>query len=151
MTTYKQAKYTLKNKEKYLGDSSLLVFKSSWEQRAFEFCDNNINVLFWGYEIFEIPYMKPLEKGFRPAKYYPDLYIEYINKSNEVIKELIEIKPNKQTKKSRSRNTIRKLQEDYVYQVNISKWQAAEKWCKARGITFSIATENGIFMKKSDK
>lgn len=148
---FKQGKYSLKNPEKYLGDVEKLEFKSSFEEQAFKFCDNNFNVLFWGYEIIPIKYLKPVKNGYKPSIYIPDLYLEYINKENCVIKELIEIKPIKQTKKSRSTNSLRKIQENYVYEVNIAKWQAAEKWCNKNGIKFSVATEKSIFGKKSHK
>lgn len=147
---FKQSKkpFILKNPKKYIGDLSKLLFKSSWEENMFNFCDNNINITKWGYEIFEIPYMKPMDNFFKPAKYYPDLYIEYYDKDKNFIKELLEIKPLKQTKPSRSKRPLVKLMENQTYRVNTAKWEAANKWCKDRGIKFSIITEKSVFGRK---
>lgn len=148
---YKQVKYEPINPEKYLGDIDKLICKSSWEDTMFKFCDNNINVLSWGYEIIPIRYAKPVENGFKPSIYYPDIYLEYINKDEEVIREIIEIKPNKQTKKSRSKKPLQQLAENYVLKVNMAKWDAAQRWCDKHNIKFSIYTEKSIFGKKSNK
>jgi len=132
--------------EKYIGDVNEIVFMSSYELHAFEFLDSNPNVLRWASEEIAIPYMKILpDKTFRPATYYPDLYVEYRDKNGKINKELIEIKPLKQTKRSRSRNPATKLQEDYDYAVNVLKWDAAKVWCNQHGIKFTIATEKSIF------
>lgn len=143
---YKQGKFTPVHPEKYLGDVTNIVFMSSYELQSFEFLDSNPNVLHWASEEIEIPYMKiQPDKTFRPAKYYPDLYVEYQDRNGRIQKEVIEIKPLKQTKRSRSRNPATKLQEDYNYAVNILKWDAAKAWCAQRGIKFSISTEKSIF------
>jgi len=150
MAGWAQNFYAVKNKEKYIGpDINNVVFRSSWEKRFFEFLDNNIYVVAWASEPEPIQYMKPVPDGdlgvkFKKAKYYPDIYVEYI--SNGVLKkELIEIKPLKQTKPSRSRNPVTKLQENYVLAVNTAKWEAARKWCAAKGIEFKILTEKSLF------
>lgn len=146
---WKQALYKLNNPEKYIGDERKLKFKSSWEEKAFMLCDNNPNIIRWGYEIIPISYMKPLGNNrFKPSKYYPDLYVEYYNKSGDFIKEIVEIKPLKQTKKSRARKPEIRLQENYTHLVNMTKWQAAEAWCNHHGIKFSVATEKSIFGRK---
>lgn len=147
MTKYKQAFYNLKNPEKYLGDPTVLVYKSSWEQKAFEMCDNNPNIVGWGYEIIPIPYMKPVYGGYKKTFYLPDLYVEYWDKENNFIREVVEIKPMKQTKASKARKAGVKLHENYTYAVNLAKWEAAEQWCGIRGIKFSIVTENSIFKR----
>ena len=135
-----------KNREKYIGKSATIVFRSSWEQTALEFFDNNPNVVRWSYEDIVIPYLKPLENGnLKRANYIPDAYVEYYNRKGELKRELLEIKPKKQTKRSRTRNVNQKMYENYVYAVNMSKWEAAERWCAMRGIVFRIITEVSIF------
>lgn len=147
---WKQSKtpFILNNPEKYAGDLNKLLYKSSWEENMFNFCDNNINIVRWGYEIIEISYMKPVEKGFKPSKYYPDLYVEYFDKDKNFIREVLEVKPLKQTKTSRSKKPLIKLAENYVVKVNHAKWDAAQKWCLDRGIKFSVITEKSIFSRK---
>lgn len=139
--------YMPKNMEKYIGNAVPITYRSSWELTAFKFCDNNPNVIKWSYECIAIPYIKPLPNGnMKPATYYPDLYVEYITKTDEYRKELLEIKPKKQTVKSRSKKIETKLAENYAYVVNLAKWEAARRWCALRGdVAFKILTEKSIF------
>lgn len=146
----KRTKYAVRNTHKYLGDPNNVVIRSSWEANTFAFCDNNQYVLAWCSEEIVIPYMKPVfgTNGtitYKPAKYFPDLYVEYVGKDGEVLKELIEIKPKKQTRASRARNYATNFYENMVYAVNTAKWNAARNWCQSRGIKFSIITEQKIF------
>lgn len=141
-----KVRFKVRNRHKYMGDPDNIIIRSSWEARAFEFFDNNINVLLWGSEEIAIEYMKPHPDGhFRKAKYYPDIYVEYINKDGTLIKEVFEIKPEKFTKKSRARNPDTKMFENYQYIVNMAKFHAAEEWCKRQGYKFSILSEKSIF------
>lgn len=141
-----QGLYTPNNPEKYLGDISDIIYRSSWELEAFIMLDNNPNILVWGSEIIQIPYMKLQTDGsVRPAIYYPDLYVEYKDRNGNIIKEVTEIKPLKQTKKSRAKKIDVKMQESFTLAVNQLKWNACEEWCEKRGIVFSIATEKSIF------
>lgn len=59
---------------------------------------------------------------------------------------LIEIKPKAQTQepKVRSRKTKKYIREVTTYAKNISKWEAADKWCVKRGYKFAIWTEDTI-------
>jgi len=138
--------YTPQHPKKYVGDVDNIQYRSSWEKEAFEFCDNNPNVLKWSSEEIVIPYSKPTPNGgVRPARYFPDLYMEYKNRSGTLCKELIELKPSKQTKPSRSRNPKTKMYENHLYFINELKWAAAREWCKGKGITFRILTEKEEF------
>jgi hypothetical protein len=143
---WKQNYYKVKNPEKYMGDVKNVFYRSSWEEEAFKFCDNNPNVLKWASEEIAIPYMCPTGNGgLRPAKYYPDLYMEYRNASGQVCREIIEIKPKSQTKPSRKRNPKVKMMENAMFMKNQLKWQAADQWCKERGIKFRVLHEKDQF------
>ena len=144
---WRQDYYKVRNPEKYLGDVNNVFYRSSWELEAFEFCDyKNDNVKKWSSEEIVIPYSMPTSNGgVRPAKYFPDLYIEYVNSAGKYCKVLIEIKPKKQTKASRARNPKTKLYENAQYFKNQLKWEAAEAWCKQNGIQFIIMTEGDQF------
>lgn len=143
----KSGRFIPKNKEKYIGAAEIITYRSSWEETALNFFDNNPNVVRWSYEDIRIPYLKPMpnSQNIKRAIYIPDAYIEYYNSKGVLVKELLEIKPKSQTRKSKSRNVTRKLYEDYVYAVNMCKWQAAERWANSRGIVFRIITEVSIF------
>jgi len=138
--------YKPKHPEKYAGDVENIFYRSSWERDAFMFLDNNPNVLRWSSEEIVIPYMRPTQSGqIKKSKYYPDIYMEYKDRAGKLCKELIEIKPKKQTSPSRSRNAKTKLYENQVYHKNLLKWEAADKWCKMRGIKFRILNEEEQF------
>jgi hypothetical protein len=142
--------YTLRNTHKYMGDCTNVIYRSTWERTAFQFCDNNPNILLWGSEEIIIDYMKPVFNAnggltTKPAKYFPDLYVEYVNKKGDTIKELIEIKPKKQTKASKARKYETNFFENMTYIVNMAKWDAAERWCAPRGIKFCLVTEDSLF------
>lgn len=147
--SFKEGLFTPRNPDKYIGDLTNIVYRSSWEEHAFKFLDNNPNVLHWISEPLPIAYLKPVQVGgkwsTKPANYFPDLFVEYVNREGSVIKELIEIKPLKQTRASRSKKESVRLQENYVHLVNQAKWEAAQAWCDKYGIKFSILTENSLF------
>ncbi len=140
---FKQGLYTLKNPDKYIGDPNKVVYRSSWELNLHGFFDNNTNVIQWGSEIVCIPYIKPTDG--RIHRYYPDYFVEYVTPSGELIKELIELKPNSQTKMSRSKNVRHRLYENLTFAVNSAKWAAAEDWCKLNNIKWRIVTEQHVY------
>lgn len=144
--TTRSDKFVPKHPEKYIGTKDVIVYRSSWELTTLKFMDNNPNVVRWSYEEIKIPYLKPLPHGgLVKTVYIPDVYVEYYNRNGELKKELLEIKPKKQTQMSRARKVERKMYENYIYAVNMAKWTAAETWCKSRGIEFRVITENSIF------
>lgn len=134
--------YTLRYPEKYMGNKDTIFYRSSWEKRFFEFCEFNPNVKKWASEEIAIPYIKPTDKKFH--KYYPDIYIEYVDANGEYRKELIEIKPAKEAYKSKTKSTYDKL----AYVINEAKWDAATQFCSQHGIKFRIMTENSLFRTK---
>lgn len=146
---WKQGQYKPRYPEKYLGDVTKIMYRSSWELNAFKMLDGNPNISGWASEEIAIPYAKPmLNNGqvyYIKANYYPDLYVEYTDADGKFMKELIEIKPKKQTKPSRARNHLNKMNENYTFAVNKHKWEAARLWCESRDIKFSIVTEKSIF------
>jgi hypothetical protein len=138
-----------KNTYKYIGDFDKIIFRSSWEKRVFIFLDENPHIIGWASEPFPIPYMKPIlvngKASMRKANYFPDIYVEFIDSHGNEKRQLIEIKPEKQTKPSKSKKPTIKLQENYAYAVNTAKWSAATAWCSQHGIEFIIATEKTLF------
>lgn len=146
---WKQDYFIPKNPHKYLGDADKIVYRSSWELKVFKFLDENQYILAWESEPFGIPYMKPTiingKQTFKKANYFPDVYVEFVDDKGNERRQMVEIKPQKQTRKSRAKKTIVKLQENHTLAINQAKWTAAKQWCDANGIEFVIATEKSIF------
>ena len=143
MSTFTQGYYTPKNPDKYIGDLTKIRYMSSWELNTHLFLDNNTNVIRWGSEPIAIPYVKPTDKSLH--KYYPDYYVEYIHSDKTLHKEIIEVKPYKQTIVSKSKNRRSKLYEDLQFAVNKAKWIACQQFCDKHGFTFRLLTEKQLF------
>lgn len=146
-----QVKYIPRNPEKYIGNPDNIFYRSTWEYSAFKFCDNNPNVIKWGSEEIVIEYMKPVLTptgiNYKKSRYYVDLYVEYRDKNGNIQKELIEIKPKKQTSPSKSKRLTTKFVENATYMINSAKWEAAKKWCDMNGVKFCIITEDTLFKR----
>lgn len=144
MTNYIQGLYKPNYPLKYIGDINQIVYRSSWELRAFKWADNNEYIIEWSSEPFPIKYFDHSTNKFR--RYFPDLYLKVKDKNNEIKKYIIEIKPEKQTKppQQRKKKTKTYLNEIATYQKNVSKWTQAEKFCQSNNIIFKIITEKEL-------
>lgn len=96
----KQGSYTPKHPEKYKGNVAAIRYMSSWELNFHQFLDSNPNVLEWSSEEIKIPYLKPTTG--RVHVYLPDYWIKYVTKQGELVEEIIEVKPDKETRAPRS-------------------------------------------------
>lgn len=139
---FTQGAYTPRNPHKYVGDITKIRYMSSYELETHKFFDGNERVLRWSSEEIAIPYIKPTDG--RVHKYYPDYWVEYINRDGEIVQEVIEVKPAAQTKTPR-KNHKHALYEQLTYAVNVAKWQAAQAFCNKHGWKFRIITEHSIF------
>jgi hypothetical protein len=136
MQTYK-GKFTPQNPDKYLGNPKGIVYRSLWERNCFRWLDENTTIVSWASEEIAIPYICLTDK--KQHKYYPDIFF----KTKEGKKFLIEIKPEAQTKPpTPGKKTRRLVEQTLTYAKNISKWRAAEEFCKDNGVTFAIWDEN---------
>ena len=141
-TNFKQGYFIPKNPHKYVGDVTKIRYMSSWELTTHQFFDNNNTVIKWSSETIAIPYFNPVKN--RPAKYYPDYWVQYINIHNEVVNEIIEVKPKTQTAPPKA-NKKNKLYESLTWSVNQAKWNAAKQFCLANNLSFRILTEDSIY------
>jgi hypothetical protein len=141
--SYKQGVYTPRNPDKYVGDPTKIVFRSSWELSMNQFLDNNPNILRWGSEEIAIPYVKPTTG--RVHKYYPDYWIEFRDQEGNIKQEIIEVKPDSQVNVSKKKRLTE--YDKLTYVINLAKWQAATDFCNKHGIKFRILTENQMFRK----
>lgn len=139
-----KGQYRVKNPKKYRGDITSVTYRSSWELKFMNWCDNNQNVLEWGSEIAVIPYISPVDK--RPHRYFVDFYMKLQDKDGNINKYLIEIKPKKFTQEPKKPNKITKyfIQEVYTYGVNQAKWKAATDFCLDRKWQFLVLTEDDL-------
>lgn len=137
--------YTPRHPEKYVGDLNKIIYRSSWELSFMNFLDNNEAIEKWGSEILAIPYIKPTTG--RVHKYYPDFWLKYKNKNGETVQELIEVKPEKQTKPPTTVGKKKKTQlyEAITWSINKAKWKSAKLFCDKYGINWRILTEREIF------
>lgn len=144
MGKYYQGKYTVLNENKYEGDAANVTFRSSWEYRAFVYCDNESKILSWASEEVIIPYISPIDRKMH--RYFMDLKITRMDAYGRKVVTLVEIKPEKETlppvKKGKS--SKRYAEELRTFLVNKAKWAAAEKFCMEHGWNFVIWTENNL-------
>ncbi len=137
--------YKPSHPEKYLGNSSNIICRSSWERQFCRYCDTNPNIVKWASEELAIRYISPVDG--RPHRYYPDFLIEVKEKSGKLKKYVIEIKPKKQTLPPVKKKRVTKgfILEAKTYAVNQAKWKAAVDFCKDNLIEFKIITEDELY------
>lgn len=136
---YYQGFYPVQNKAKYKGDHSKVVFRSMWERQVFRWLDLNPDVLKWGSEETIIPYL--CRSDGKAHRYFVDLYVEFKNGKAFYV----EIKPKKDVSPPKKTPGKRKdvyLNEALTWAKNISKFEAAQEYAKARGATFQVWTED---------
>ena len=139
-----QGKFRPRFPQKYKGDPSNIVFRSSWELTCFRYLDNNQNVLKWASEEFFVPYKHPMTGKI--SRYFPDIWIKYKNKDGIITETVWEVKPKKYTVPphipKRKTKSWAYTAEQFV--INTAKWKAAEAYCKKRGQNFQIITEDQL-------
>lgn len=137
--------------QKYLGDPTNIVCRSSWERKIFLWADRSSNIVGWSSEEIKIPYIDPNDKRWH--RYYPDLLLK-ISSGGIVKTFIVEIKPlnqkekpippKKYTPKSKA-NYVKKCQ---LWVKNQAKWEAAKVYCKQRGYEFVVLTEVELGINK---
>lgn len=136
-----------KNPQKYKGDPSNIIYRSSWELRFMAFLDDHPDVIQWQSEEFFIPYKSPIDGKWH--RYFPDFFVKKRNKNGLIETVIIEIKPENQTKppKKQDKVTRKYLTEVKTWGINEAKWKAALEFCKDRKWTFHIFTEKNLNIK----
>ena len=145
--TYK-GRYPISNPQKYVGDPTQVIYRSSWELKFMKWCDTNASVLEWGSEEIVIPYLSPVDQ--RIHRYFVDFYIKVQDRQGKITKYLIEIKPAKFTMQpvKPKRVTKRFIEEVRTWGVNQSKWKNATEFCDDRGWKFMVLTERELGIDK---
>ena len=137
-------KFKPRNPQKYVGDHTNIVYRSSWECRVMDWLDKDKSIISWASEELFIPYKSPLDG--RSHRYFPDFLVKVITKEGITKTLLIEVKPKYQTQppKQRSRVTKQYINEVATYGVNQAKWSAATEYCLDRGWEFKVITEDDL-------
>lgn len=143
--TYK-GKYKIKHPDKYRGNVTEIIYRSSWELQVMRWCDYNSKVKSWASEEFQVPYLSPIDSKFH--RYFPDFMIEIEDKGERKVW-MVEVKPKAQTKQPKKKTlrgspTKKYLTEVQTYVVNQAKWEAARAVCDKQGWEFMILTEDHI-------
>lgn len=144
MAEYQQGKYQPQNPQKYVGDVTNIVYRSSWELRAMQWMDENPDVECWGSEELAIPYRSPLDNQLH--RYFVDFVVKFKTPTGVQVA-LLEIKPESQTKppkktKRKRRTTL--IYEAQEYAVNQAKWESARQFCNQKGWKFLVLTEKNL-------
>ena len=146
MATYK-GNYKPTNPQKYRGDPSKIVYRSSWELKLMHKLDNHPDVIWWKSEELAIPYRSPIDGKIH--RYFPDFIVHLKNKLGVFETIMIEVKPKKQTQEPKKQEKVTKkyLQEVFTWGVNSAKWKCAEEYCNDRGWKFCLFTEKELGIK----
>ena len=132
-----------KNPNKYKGDPTNIIYRSSWELKLMSYLDAHPDIVKWASEEFCIPYRSPVDN--RIHRYFPDMLAKKNN--GEVflieVKPLIQVEPPKKEGKSKKKY----LNEVLTYGVNQAKWKMAEEYCADRGWKFIVLTEKELNIK----
>ena len=140
---YKQGEFVPTNKEKFYGNKNP-IYRSGWEEKFMKLLDTTPTITKWCSECIAIKYWDKANN--KPRRYFTDFYIEF----EDGRRMIIEIKPCKEIQKpvpkqlKTQKQKMQYVTEMKTYVTNVSKWVAADAFCKANGIEFKIATENNF-------
>ena len=145
----RQGYFTPMNPQKYKGETSKIIYRSSWELKFLQYCDQHESVVEYAAEPIGIPYINPILK--KECTYWIDCYMATKNQDGSLTKWLIEVKPNKYLTPPEPPNRLTEKQTmSYVrhaksYIINTAKFKAAEVYAHKRMMRFGIITENFLF------
>jgi len=139
-----KGKFTPINPQKYKGDPTNIIYRSSWEKRVMLWLDKHSQVVSWSSEEIIVPYKSPADGRFH--RYFVDFYAQIRDKNGKLNSYLLEIKPKKQATEPeiKSRITKQYINEVVTYAINQAKWKAATEYCKDRGWEFKVLTEDHL-------
>jgi hypothetical protein len=140
-----RARFIPKNPQKYVGDVDAIFARSTWEVSVMKYFDSHQDVLRWGSEEIVIPYLSPLDN--KVHRYFPDFFVEYLDKDGNLLKEIVEVKPLHESEERFAKNDRSKD----ALAVNEAKWKSASIFCEQRGMKFRVLTEKSIFHQGQKK
>lgn len=136
-------RFTPKYPNKYKGDPTNIIYRSSWEQHVMRQLDLHPQVEWWASEELPIKYFSPVDK--KTHRYFPDFIVKVRRSNGSSSTYILEVKPQAQTTlRTTKRQTRKFLEEAKTYAINQAKWKAADEFCKDNGWTFKVITENDL-------
>lgn len=161
-----QGYYNVKNKEKYIGDPNLVIYRSGWEWSFCAWADASPSVLRWSSEPVKVPYLDRISKleenikmGLDPnnprnwakKNYNTDFWIEIDKGGDKPEKWFIEVKPKKDLKKPEPIPANAPLKEIKKYNarmktyiINEAKFKALTEWARINNTHFYIFHEETL-------
>ena len=147
---FRQGYYKLENHDKYTGDPSQIIYRSTYEHKFCRYCDLTNEVVNWSSEPFSIKYYDPVNKKER--EYHVDFFIR-VAKNGTMTNYLVEVKPKAKLQMPiiESRQTLKRLQqynrdmEEFI--ITKAKKEAAEQYAHAMGYKYILVTEDFLFNK----
>lgn len=136
-----KGRFRPRNPEKYKGDVTQIVFRSSWEIKMMRRLDTDPNVVAWSSECVIVPYRD--KSTGRMRRYFPDFWF----RRRDGKEFLVEVKPLKETVppvRTPTKTDKRFMTECMTYAKNISKWEAATRYSRERDWGFLIITEREL-------
>ena len=129
------------------------TFRSKWEATCFRALDTNAIVVRWGSELPDcmVEYIKPTD-GIK-HRYFPDLYVEIIDRDGNIGKWVVEVKPLSECappvppKRKTATSTQQYAIKQATWLTNEAKWKVAKIECAKRGWRFMVATEDTIYKR----
>ena len=113
-----KGRFTPKNPQKYAGDATNIIWRSTWERKVMDWLDQSESVVYWSSEELAIKYYNPVDNKIH--RYFPDFIIKVKKKDGTVMTHVIEVKPEYQTKQPvRKRQTQKFINEYITYTVKI--------------------------------
>lgn len=133
-----------KNPQRYKGDPTNIIYRSSWEAKLMVYLDSHPDVITWSSEEFSIPYRSPIDG--KVHRYFPDFFVRMKTKGGETETLVIEVKPYKQTQPPtvQTKRTKKYITEVHTWGINSAKWKAAKSFCEDRKWKFKIMTEKEL-------
>ena len=148
-SVFRQGYFVPANLEKYMGDVTKIIYRSSWEKKFMIMCDNSPLVTNWSSEPVAINYFSPIDNKMH--KYFVDFFCSIKTNDEEIKKYLIEIKPKNQAVFEAKNPKTFKTQERYMNHlktiiINKAKWAAAMEYAYNLGYEFKVWTEENLNM-----
>lgn len=147
----KPRKWFPRNTQKYDGDPTNIISRSSWETKYMRWLDETPEVILWSSEEFFIEYLN--ENDRKPHRYFPDFKVQMRDKDGVLKTYIIEVKPRCQIDKpiDPGRRSTRYNNQCRTWICNMSKWRAAEIYAKDRGWMFMLLDEYDLGIKPRPK
>lgn len=159
----RQGYYKVQHLEKYVGDPTLIIYRSSWELTFLRWCDFSPSIIKFSSEPIRIPYYDRTSKleeckkyGLNPndpknwevKNYNVDFWLQIQKDENVTEKWFVEIKPSEKLKKPvpPPENSPLKIQRKFVneareFLLNEAKFAAMNAYANKVNAKFYIFTE----------